>query len=247
MKLIGLKGQIGSGKTTASIYLEEKHGFKCIALADCLKEFVALITGWPLSFVSGNDPTLRNDRETLVHPHFNMTCRQLLQYIGTEIFRHKISNTFWIDVLKRRIEGKEPQRKYSNHGNLLHNCLILLLNDEKHYINPLAVIITNIMREKWWDVWTGSMILNRVEFSTHYSELSRAPGIIITDIRFKNEADEFKDITILRLVRDNTTHNVSKSVVNHESETLTDTDGEYIIENNGTIEELYAKLDNLIK
>ena len=80
--ILGMKGQAGSGKDTVANYLVKKHGFTRIAFADPLKEICAIISGWPLEMLRGDTAESRIFRETVVHPDFGMTARQLLQFVG---------------------------------------------------------------------------------------------------------------------------------------------------------------------
>lgn len=101
--LIGLKGLAGSGKDTVANYLIENHKFTKIAFADPLKNILSIITGWPLEMIQGDSPESRKFRETVVHPDFGMTCRKMLQMIGTELFRNQFNKDIWLKIAKRTI------------------------------------------------------------------------------------------------------------------------------------------------
>ena len=102
-KIIGLKGKAGVGKDTVGKYLHTRYTFRKIALADPLKEIVAIITGWPLHLIKGESLESRNFRETEVHPDLGMTCREILQHIGTELFRNHFDPETWIKIARRQI------------------------------------------------------------------------------------------------------------------------------------------------
>lgn len=101
--IIGLKGKAGSGKDTVADYLVEKHGFIKITFAYAVKEIVSILTGWPINLLMGDTPESRKFREGEVHPDFGLTGRQLLQKIGTDLFRDGFDSDTWIKIARRRV------------------------------------------------------------------------------------------------------------------------------------------------
>jgi hypothetical protein len=89
---------------------------KMYALADPLKRIAIDVLGLPEDKVYGtdddkNEPTNLKwkDMPKKVHGKNGfMTIREVLQYLGTDIFR-KIYNDIWIDALLRKIEFDSPQ------------------------------------------------------------------------------------------------------------------------------------------
>ena len=104
MLVIGIKGKAGSGKDTVSDYLVANHNFKKVSFSTALKKVCAIITGWPLECMYGDTKEAREFRETVVHPMFGMTCRQLMQTIGTEVFRNHFDADIWVKLAKREAE-----------------------------------------------------------------------------------------------------------------------------------------------
>lgn len=105
VRLIGLRGRAGAGKDTVADYLVDNYGFKKLSFATALKRIVVIITGWSWDFVNGSTSEYRAARETLVHPSYNMTCRQLLQYVGTDLFRNQLHKDIWITCLTQEIKA----------------------------------------------------------------------------------------------------------------------------------------------
>jgi dephospho-CoA kinase len=172
-KLIGLVGTIGSGKDTIGKYLIDEYGFEKYAMANPLKEIVSIITGTPLDIIDGSSN--REFREVVKHPDYNMTHRELLQYIGTEVFRDHFDKDIWVKIAKRRLAK------------------------------------------------TGDKV-------------------VVTDIRFPNEAEMIRDMggEIWVIRRSLITNN------NHISEKLTSIEGDIIIDNNSTLENLFDTIDSLM-
>lgn len=105
--IIGLHGKIGVGKDTIADHLCSHYGFVKLSFAQTLKEIVALITGWEYDFIDGK--INRELRETLVHPFFGRTCRQILQYVGTDLFRNQLHRDIWINCLRNKLDAKLSQ------------------------------------------------------------------------------------------------------------------------------------------
>lgn len=83
MKIIGLVGKAGAGKTTIAKHLEQHHGFKRMAFADPLKQMLIK------AGMCTHDECYVQKTEM---------SRWLLQKIGTDIFRMQVNPRFWIDL-----------------------------------------------------------------------------------------------------------------------------------------------------
>jgi hypothetical protein len=91
MKLIGLGHRKHSGKDTVADYLIKKHAPNAekVSWADALKEGVGRrIFGF-------NDRQLYGDLKEVVDPRWGKTPREVLQYVGTDLFRAWIPD-IWI-------------------------------------------------------------------------------------------------------------------------------------------------------
>jgi hypothetical protein len=93
--LIGITGYRGHGKSTAAQVLESA-GWRHFNFSDTLKEVVQLVYGIPLEIQ--NHAVLKEE----VWPYYpHKSPRELLQYIGTDMFRNYIADT-WIEAWRRR-------------------------------------------------------------------------------------------------------------------------------------------------
>ena len=81
MKLIGLVGRAGAGKTFIANYLVEKYGFKRLSFADQLKHM--LISA---GMITHEEAYVEKTEHS----------RWLLQKIGTDIFRKQVDDLFWV-------------------------------------------------------------------------------------------------------------------------------------------------------
>lgn len=94
--LIGLAGQIESGKTTAADYLNEHHEYSIASYATPLKMACVELTGLPIEYFTDKD--LKKEVQW-----FGKTPRQLMQMFGTEFVRNMIHPDFWIKRMKQKL------------------------------------------------------------------------------------------------------------------------------------------------
>lgn len=105
--IIGILGQISSGKGTVGDYLVSEHGFLKESFAGPVKDCVSAIFGWSRLLLEGDTEESRKFRET-VDPvwserlGFDVTPRWALQKMGTEAGRDGIHQNIWVESLKHR-------------------------------------------------------------------------------------------------------------------------------------------------
>jgi hypothetical protein len=102
-KIIGITGKKYSGKDTLGSYFVEKHNYVQIAYADALKDAVKCIFDF-------DDEQLYGSKKEEIDEFWKITPRQVLQFVGTDLFRNNmknliphIDNNIWIYVVKRKI------------------------------------------------------------------------------------------------------------------------------------------------
>jgi len=109
--IITVSGFIGSGKDTASQYLQEKYGFRQVSFAGTLKDAVSAVFGWDRDMLEGRTAESRLWREQvdswwsqrLGMPQ--LTPRWILQYWGTEVCRRGFHDDIWIASLENRLRN----------------------------------------------------------------------------------------------------------------------------------------------
>lgn len=103
--VIGIAGRKGAGKDTAGSRLISNHGFVRIAFADALKDACMSIFGLSYDQVYG-------DLKEVQDSYWDYTPREILQKVGTELFREaigkpnvlpKIGQNIWIRAIYRKI------------------------------------------------------------------------------------------------------------------------------------------------
>jgi len=205
--IVGILGNIGSGKGAASEYLQQKYNFQHISFADSLKQAVSAIFGWSFEMLKGATPESRVWRET-VDPWWSerlkirgLTPRWVLQQWGTEIGRQSFHPDIWIASLEKKLEGN------------INDIVI----DDCRFVNEIGVI-----RDR-----SGILIkINRGDKPKWYN--TAMPQLLGVPV-FKDAMERFyPDIHI--------------SEWGWIAETF-----DHEIDNNGTLEELYIKIDNIIE
>lgn len=105
-RLIAFVGGKGVGKTVCATHLASVHNFKRVSVADPLKTIVKSL--FRLSDDQVNDGALK---ETTIVPPLNATPRQLMQIIGTDLFRDtftqrfpQMTTGFWAMLLDQTLE-----------------------------------------------------------------------------------------------------------------------------------------------
>ena len=63
--IIGIMGNIGSGKGKVSEYIQEKYNFQKLSFANSLKSAVSSVFDWPLELLQGSTPESREWRENV--------------------------------------------------------------------------------------------------------------------------------------------------------------------------------------
>ena len=116
--LIGIAGRKGVGKTELARYLVGHHGFIERALADPIKEAVVAI--FQLS-----PQQLDGDNKEVVDIRHNMSPRQMMQFLGTDIFRKHLNENFWVDHFRRWYDGMHdvvvPDVRFQNEVDMIHS------------------------------------------------------------------------------------------------------------------------------
>lgn len=106
--VIGINGFAGSGKDTVADYFIQNYGYKKIAMADAVKDVLAVVFGWDRAMLQGDTKESRDWRN--VPDAFwskqlgtEFTPRIAMQQIGTDLFRNYFNQEIWCMIVKRKI------------------------------------------------------------------------------------------------------------------------------------------------
>ena len=98
---LALIGLAGHGKNSVGDILETNHGFRQSALADPIKEMLAVGLGIDRSCLYGNDAA-----KSQVIPHLGKSPRELLLSLGTEWGREQVEPDVWTKILLSRLPSR---------------------------------------------------------------------------------------------------------------------------------------------
>jgi hypothetical protein len=123
--IIGLTGKKSSGKDTIANYLVSKHGFIKLSFGEAVKDIVHIITGWDRDLIEGSTEESRIFRETIKHKMYNKTCRELMQIVGTDLFRNHFDENIWINIVINKINKINSyvisDVRFDNEANAIKN------------------------------------------------------------------------------------------------------------------------------
>jgi hypothetical protein len=202
--LIGINGEIGSGKSTAANYLCDKYAATEYMFAKPLKE-IAKTLGFKDESVYGTQ-----EEKLAIDPFWGISGREFLQVFGTEVCRDFLpkvlpnmnldGTTLWVRLFEKYIADIRKKRKECKCDDR-DDCACAYLN-----------------------------------------------LIVVSDLRFEDESNSIKKHRgyVIRIVRDNKPKEAHNK--GHASETQADKiKPNIIINNNGSLQDLYSKLEKAMK
>jgi hypothetical protein len=103
--IIGLSGRAGSGKSTAAAYMEATHGYIRARFAGPLKDALRRMLRDAVVDDHTVERMIEGDlKEVPCALLLGKTPRQAMQTLGTEWGRHCIGDTFWVNLMRHRLE-----------------------------------------------------------------------------------------------------------------------------------------------
>lgn len=220
--IVGLSGKKQSGKDTVALMWEfiECYG-EPVGNNDC-DRFVYLQEKFNVKHLTGSDwsEIHKDGAESFAEPLKNMVGSIACPLVGPKYYNAHLS----LEVIKSS-----------------SSSIINLETGEPYTIRELLQKVgTEVCRVINPDIWINIME-QKIKF---YLNTLYGYDLVITDVRFKNEAEMILKYSpvLIRINRDN----VEKS--DHISETdLDDFEFKYVIDNNGTFDELFEQVYSIYK
>ena len=88
--LVGIAGRKGVGKDTVADYLVQHHGYVRKSFADPIKTTV-------VDLFRLEPHQMEGDEKEAIDPRHNLSPRQMMQLVGTDMFRRMVRDSFWTD------------------------------------------------------------------------------------------------------------------------------------------------------
>jgi len=142
MKIIGIAGPAGAGKTTVAGMIQQMQpGYDRLAFSTPIKEMLRVGLGL-------SEAQLYGDQKEVADPRYGCTPRHLMQTLGTEWGRNMINQDIWLNATISKICGPtvvEDVRFFGEadwvrkHGALLHvarNGLVTHRHESEAGIQP---------------------------------------------------------------------------------------------------------------
>jgi hypothetical protein len=248
--LLGILGEAGSGKDEAMRYLVNRHGFYSLALADAIKVYCSWMFGWTADILYGsskkrNEPDeryafMRCPKCGFTHPSLALApgfdvihCPVCHANGVTGEWRTQLSSRYALQSLgdwARNLFGEAYVNFTLERADIVQRRRVLY--------DPLWVPLRDLglnTKERW-----SSTLEDPVRH------------VVISDVRLPNEIEgiQRKAGKVYRIQRENHEDTTSTGIPNHNSEvaqrSIPDEALDGVIDNNGTFDELYCKLENVI-
>lgn len=257
-RIIGICGPSRSGKDTAADYLVSKYHLWKLSFADSFKRFLHSVFSFKPSVLWG-EPELRNawDKRYTEGPcqawenaltHLreygrSYVTQELGQYgwYGEDAYRKLL---WWFGELRRQYPKLTPRIALQSFGSqfgreMIHDDLwvLVLLRTYQHLSNSPRLAYTS-----QGGIGGGFAKAKKPFF-----------GAVVSDVRFANERKGLKDrgAILVKIERKEALEGESVGIQGHASEieakTANNEEFDYVITNDGTIEELHAKLDKIME
>jgi hypothetical protein len=236
LQLVGIAGALGAGKDTAGYHLVECKGFARMSFASALKDAVAAIFGWDRDMLEGDTEMSRRWRE-VADPYWTerlagkgifrndraVTPRLVLQRVGTELFRNQMHEDIWTLAVEQRLNNAIDRIIAGEPGDDDGGILRVVITDVR-FPNELEMIRR-----------MGGMLV--------YIRRNR-PGKMATQQQPASFADYPRKIIAALF------GSLFSSPAVHASESALDGHMhlfDAVIDNDGSIPDLYHKLDAIIR
>lgn len=180
--VFGMTGRKRSGKDTSGERLVRDHGFVRIAFADALKEACIDIFGFTEEQVYGDD------LKEVVDEYWGYSPREVLQKVGTELFREAISQEHVLPDIGKNIWVRTIERKILNLAKQGHRRFVIT---DVRFPNELA-----FLKESQFNAYSIKVIRQAVMDETDPTKLHASEAAIDS---FECDFDINNDSTIEEL------------------------------------------------
>ena len=134
--IVGIFGKKGHGKDTIADYLVQKYKFHKLTYAEPIKKICKDI------FSFSHEQLTNHTLKETVDPRWKKSPREIMQLIGTDLFRKTFSDDIWVDILREKAKVLLSQGENIVVSDIRHsNELEVLFTLSKD------VLILNVIRD----------------------------------------------------------------------------------------------------
>jgi hypothetical protein len=219
-RLIAFSGKKESGKSTSAKRVE-KWGYQPMSFAQPIKQIC-------MDYFDLSQEDVYGSKKEVVHLQWGTTPRKIMQFVGTDLFREKLGDliggdlagNFWINRFKKDYEE-----------------VVCQLTLTRTYTQ----VETGVVSIGSPDHPSGDRHLSKAQVELGYKKAN----IVVDDVRFENEAQAIRDLggKLIKIKRTNQFSTVADDHVSEQE--LDDSLFDHVIINDGTLEELENKIDDL--
>lgn len=168
-----------AGKDTVAEVLQKQFDYTHYKISTPLKETLKILFNF-------SDKQLEGDEKDMIDPRINKTPRDVMKYVGTNMFQHHIQEfipyigrSFWVDALLKQIESKHIMntRDKQNVENIVisdlrftheHNAFMYFT---EKYPDKVKVNIVKIIRNdvpRYYNIDKHESEIDHLNFKYHY-------------------------------------------------------------------------------
>ncbi|NJL54167.1 hypothetical protein HC928_02625 [bacterium] len=254
IRLLGISGQLSSGKDTVADYMVAKHKFVRVALADPIKWFgytVFLFTQDQLWGPSDRRNGI-DKRYTSVDSEAWESALARIQMFG-RTFCQKVMGTDEVEDAYQQLIHWFYWLRDNYHAQFSPRIMLQALGTEwgRENVDPdiwlnYALRISRTLLHA--DGSTQDWEYDPLQGIVHASGPSKIRGVVISDVRFENEFAAIRNTggAVIRVVRPDTDANaLNIGITNHASEAheFSYDSFDFVLNNDKTLEELYENVD----
>ena len=136
-KIIALCGFKGCGKDFVANYIHDTCSFEHLKISTKLKEATRLL-------FDINDDQIEGNKKECIDERWNITPRQMMQFMGTEMFQFKIQElipecerNFWIKSFTNTVKANETKNIVVSDMRFLHEYEYI----KKHLLTHELIVI----------------------------------------------------------------------------------------------------------
>jgi hypothetical protein len=168
--IIGITGFAGSGKNSIANVIHQTfpEETEIMSFGSAVKDVCSVLFDWPRDLLEGDTDKSREFRETEDDYWTKMlgqdwTPRKAMQFVGTDLIRNQLSDSFWLDLAMKKIDKSDkiviiPDVRFRNEINCIQKkggiIIRAQLGENPEWFDKIAEInekIPDLMENKQLD------------------------------------------------------------------------------------------------